>query len=920
MAPNSSKATPASLGKAPATPVSTPAHISGNTPGGGGTEHGDGRASIPQPSSRRPSSSEESEEPAPGDIYKEKSLDDKSSGDESGVEDDAPKKVPSATKPTVVERSSSKRASRTLKMSEIECMSDNLENDRATKKKLTAPATMTLPPSSAATLAFETTGEARFVGIPATREHLRGLEPLIQMESLGLRELAFLADYVDEGEEIYDYILTPRETPLLNGEQDEVVKSRVFGTVSVLQKVTAERIMLSRQLAVPNQTTQDVAKGLVEIERLNKELAIVRAGYEQRIQKIDEDHEFHAGKHRADLQKYMAEDRANLHGLQAQVRSLQAQLRAVLARDDAPQHPRMDIDNIMNFLDANSQLSLQWPRLRALLEHCLDDIPVSTSWKTTRSWQAMTLPYPLRHTSRYLVQIEMVTRSKRGVTILRIILGDHFLDLTRDSESDSSKSGGKRKRSSKSPRKPNKPSQSDVPMEIQEYPSEWAVNLIRLAVPMEIYYYEMLRQRMLKPFPVIWKQLRLDVRALILYGINYEGALEWLEEDRPVHGCIHQCSLWVMLLRKMFWNELDVTPWTKYVPRRYYVAARAKLDSLLEIDDQPDLWDPLIPVLEDTVDPTDLVPEQDDPTDQNWTNDGEEDDNDDEDDDLLDGSPSESTRAKTKRRRIAPVEMKNPVKRQHQQKTCTMLALKEYLTADEMMIIEIPRNDKVRSWVHFGVRIKWCDKSLNSPFGQTPGFPSYTLNRHDLEFCKGDSRTTSTNIERFFAKRRGKICGGILLYFHKRSAMTPTAQGALDTWVEYMCESMRHQWEMLHWVIFLLELLPDSAVLAESRRGKRHESLVKKGKSLKRRCIQKGFPATVFEWERLGHSPPRLSLDYHGQESNLSCHPKSISLREQLQRLNKAEPARLQWTNCGSVAEQIAHLPEGEWESISEDI
>ncbi|OWY92924.1 hypothetical protein PHMEG_00037861 [Phytophthora megakarya] len=162
---------------------------------------------------------------------------------------------------------------------------------------------MTLPPSAAATLAFETTGEARLVGIPATREHLRsdtfvqdgyeGLEVFIQMESLGLRELASLADYVAEGEDIYDYILTPRETPLLDGEVDEVVKSvefqreivsvlteftpdqfsqRVFGTVSVLRMVTAERIMLSCQLAVANQTTQDVAKGLVEIERLNKSL------------------------------------------------------------------------------------------------------------------------------------------------------------------------------------------------------------------------------------------------------------------------------------------------------------------------------------------------------------------------------------------------------------------------------------------------------------------------------------------------------------------------------------------------------------------------------------------------------------------------------------------------------------------------
>ncbi|OWZ08322.1 hypothetical protein PHMEG_00019155 [Phytophthora megakarya] len=630
---------------------------------------------------------------------------------------------------------------------------------------------MTFSPSTAATLVFETTGEARLLGIPATREHLRsdtfvqdghgGLEVLIQMGSLGLRELASLADYVAEGEDIYDYILTPRETPLLDGELDEVVKSvefqreiasvlteftpdqfsqRVFGTVFILRKVTAERIMLSRQLAVADQTTHYVAKGLVEIGRLNKELTFVRAGYEQRIQKIDEDHEFHAGKHRADLQKYLAEDRANLHGLQAQVCSLQDQLRAVPARNDMSQRPRMDVDDIMNFLT--------------------DDPSVPTT-------AYVLVSRPDRDGDEERKDGDRFQDPPRG----------SFLDLTRDSESDSTKSSGKRKRSSRSPRKTN------------------------LTCP--------------------WRS------------------------QRRGGG-----------------------------------------------------------------------------------------DNDDEDDDPLDGSPSESTRAKTKRRRIAPAEMKNPAKRQQQRKTCTMLALKEHLTADEMMIIEVPRNDKVRSWVHFGVRMRWCDKSLNSPFGQMPGFPSYTPNRHDLDILQRRFADYFHKYREIFReapwqdmwRNRPK-----LLYLHKRSAMTPTAQGALDAWVEYMCESMRHQWEMLHWVIFLLELLPESAVLAESRRGKRHESLVKKGKSLKKRCIQKGVPATVFEWEvSVWDIPHRVCHWIIMDKSQIDPVIQSPSpLREQLQRLDKAEPTRLQWTNCDSVEEQIAHLPEAvrkkilpkaEWGSISEDI
>ncbi|OWY96170.1 hypothetical protein PHMEG_00033629 [Phytophthora megakarya] len=146
-----------------------------------------------------------------------------------------------------------------------------------------------------------------------------------------------------------------------------------------------------------------------------------------------------------------------------------------------------------------------------------------------------------------------------------------------------------------------------------------------------------------------------------------------------------------------------------------------------------------------------------------------------------------------------------------------------------------------------------------------------------------------------------------------------------------MCESMRHQWEMLHWVIFLSEFLPKSAVLAESRRGKSHESLVKKGKSFKKRCIQKGVPATVFEWEvSVWDIPHRVCHWIIMDKSQIDpATQKPYPLREQLQRLDKAEPARLQWTNCDSVEKQIAHLPEAvrkkilpkaEWESISEDI
>ncbi|OWZ04746.1 hypothetical protein PHMEG_00023301 [Phytophthora megakarya] len=113
---------------------------------------------------------------------------------------------------------------------------------------------MTLPPTSTTKSAFGTTGETRLVGIPATREHLKtgafvqddygGLEALIQMESLGLQELGSLAGYVADGEGIYDIVLTPHDTSLLDGNLDEAVKSVEFQRemASILTEFTPDQL------------------------------------------------------------------------------------------------------------------------------------------------------------------------------------------------------------------------------------------------------------------------------------------------------------------------------------------------------------------------------------------------------------------------------------------------------------------------------------------------------------------------------------------------------------------------------------------------------------------------------------------------------------------------------------------------------
>ncbi|OWZ11313.1 hypothetical protein PHMEG_00015683 [Phytophthora megakarya] len=284
-----------------------------------------------------------------------------------------------------------------------------------------------------------------------------------------------------------------------------------------------------------------------------------------------------------------------------------------------------------------------------------------------------------------------------------------YLNLSAGSSASSSKSTSKRKRQSQSPAKTHGQSLPDALMEIQ-----WIRESSDKCRPDG----DLLRRRadtvgdLLEPYPVVWDQLRLDLQALILYGINYEDVLGWLGDDRSVHACFHQGPLLEMLLRMMFWNSSTAL--------RGQSTCHDVILSLLVLN-----WilfwratsnQPLEPVPDEPLDDDIEPPDHDALTDQNWTLEGEADDGHEDDDDALDNSPSKTARAGTKRRRIAPLEQKNRSKREYQRAT-----------------YNVPANAKVRSWVYYGVRMKWCEKSLYSPFGQSFGFPATTPNRHDMK-------------------------------------------------------------------------------------------------------------------------------------------------------------------------------------------
>ncbi|KAE8882000.1 hypothetical protein PF003_g33918 [Phytophthora fragariae] len=220
------------------------------------------------------------------------------------------------------------------------------------------------------------------------------------------------------------------------------------------------------------------------------------------------------------------------------------------------------------------------------------------------------------------------------------------------------------------------------------------------------------------PAPVTWNDLRLDDQQLMLTGIYFQGALDWLGEDRPVHTCFYREDLVEMLDRMMFWNKLNDSYWSKYVPERYYLSAGARLDDLVEQGIQQPFWRELVPsaVLDAKVLLEESGSGQDDASEESaWSDAGKASSEDDADD--MKVSISAENSSHRRKRSSSPVSVPDqpPAKRSRQEArrdNRSPLAQKKYskLTADEKTVVETP-GDGVTSWRCHGVRVKHSDPS-----------------------------------------------------------------------------------------------------------------------------------------------------------------------------------------------------------------
>jgi hypothetical protein len=794
------------------------------------------------------------------------------------------------------------------------------------------------------TPAMTSNGVIRIVGVPATQEHLDagihtqngygGLEALLPMESLSVGDIARLDDFFQPTDNPHDVLLVPRSEPLQESELDVQMRSldlrrevasiitefnvpslaqRVIGTVSLLRRLAIDRQLIQAQLGQDNNTSaRDAVQARSEIVRLELALKVQAEQFNRQLQTLTSNRKYTSQEFKEDIRVLMTEHEHNIAGLKEQVASLTSDLDdAMVHRQSLErqlQQARFDAGEVMNYLADQSQVMMHWPRLLDLLKHLQDGTPVPSASNTMITVTVLDDPTaaPGAYVRQQRSDDEETKESGPPASAI---------DLTGDTASESSRGiSSKRRRSSGSQGSVSKRASlqaPEAPDTIQEFPSDWDETSCEgcRAASDTLLLSESRARALLADFPIAWDDLRLDVQMLMRHGVLYPGALEWLGEDRVAHKCFHMDPLIEMLVRMMYWGRLDSVFWTKYVPRRYFKAARSKIDELREADIEPPYWGELQLQIEDEIDPEANLPEPDDKAkDGDW--DAKDESLDAEVEELLDDSPSKRTRKRSKLQQSKSKFKRTSLSSQTTPSKSTLVKKNfEDLTLQEMTIIEKP-DQETCSWLHYGVRTKRSDKSAKAPF-QTPGFPGYAPNRHDFALLY--ERFEWNVYKALLDEKPWKVMfeGRVTrLYFHHLSDLSKKDRAGIQEWLAFMQEKARALWEWLHWVTFQPDESSSEALIIEhAERISRHDALQKAVDTKIRKLKRKGMSESLFDEPGLWTFLVKVCywIWMHQQHIDPST-GEPFTLPAQLELLDHTEPARVQWMGC-TDEQMIAHLP-----------
>ncbi|GMF50438.1 unnamed protein product [Phytophthora fragariaefolia] len=405
----------------------------------------------------------------------------------------------------------------------------------------------------------------------------------------------------------------------------------------------------------------------------------------------------------------------------------------------------------------------------------------------------------------------------------------------------------------------------------------------------------------------------------------------------------------------MYWNKLDDTSWTNFVPNSYFLQAEVLLDAMAIKDTIPSKWPPLEDGANEQFSPSSN--ENDDCEDQDYDDAAERaasaqivqgnvlvlDVESDEDEatppsrrpsaikrarsasdsssgeDTTSLSTSSSLPATSAQLQHMPPckERKSRVVKASSLRTRSPLARVDFerFTTAERRVAERP-GAGIRSWRIRGVRAQYSPKK-GKHVSQTPGHPYYAPHKQEIWILVERWREheyrelIATKPWKTMWRNRIKV-----LYFHRRSELTAAQFKLLDKLMEYIHEHRQAFWEVLHWVIMKAKAIEgddeDSSDYTGSveqyqDRTARHESVGRQMGLRVSKLISKGLPPSIFQEPGIWTYPSMVCYWFVKDPSAIQDgEPRTLT--EPLEELEQDEPGRNQWWSC-TEEQRLAHIP-----------
>ncbi|OWY98557.1 hypothetical protein PHMEG_00030648 [Phytophthora megakarya] len=230
------------------------------------------------------------------------------------------------------------------------------------------------------------------------------------------------------------------------------------------------------------------------------------------------------------------------------------------------------------------------------------------------------------------------------------------------------------------------------------------------------------------------------------------------------------------------------------------------------------------------------------------------------------------------------------------------------LTVADTEVTEVP-GPGISSWRQYGILMTFTPSSDHTVH-QSAGFPDYAPNKAGgiqplkQRFILADIQALLAT-EHWMTMFENRVKR---LALHSYSALAPRARMALDKYIRFMEENASGFWHDGHW--FAIDTSTQGGADMQRKRKRQWDALARTVETKQRECVAEGVSSTIF-WEAAYWSLPWKPCYWIIMNPrSLNSHGSPYSLAEQLDMLDRREPARVQWSTANSDEEMVEYLPK----------